>query len=58
MKDHLIDEERARQEEAAQENIEQKIGRLGNHILNLLICVNNALFLERYLVGNYFDKIC
>ena len=30
MKDNLIDEEKAKQEEAAQETIEQKIDRLGN----------------------------
>ena len=30
MKDNLIDEERAKQEEAAQESLEQKIDRLGN----------------------------
>ncbi len=29
MKDNLIDEEKAKQEEAAQETIEQKIDRLG-----------------------------
>ena len=29
MKDNLIDEERAKQEEAAQESLEQKIDRLG-----------------------------
>ena len=34
MKDNLIDEEKAKQEEAAQETIEQKIDRLGN-ILSL-----------------------
>ncbi len=31
MKDNLIDEEKAKQEEAAQETIEQKIDRLGKH---------------------------
>ena len=31
MKDNLIDEERAKQEEAAQESLEQKIDRLGMH---------------------------
>jgi hypothetical protein len=31
MKDNLIDEERAKQEEAAQESLEQKIDRLGKH---------------------------
>ena len=31
MKDDLIDEERARQEEAAQETLQQKIDRLGQH---------------------------
>lgn len=30
MKDNLIDEEKAKQEEAAQETFEQKIDRLGN----------------------------
>ena len=30
MKDNLIDEERAKQEEAAQESLEQKLERLGN----------------------------
>ena len=29
MKDNLIDEERAKQEEAAQESLEQKLERLG-----------------------------
>lgn len=29
MKDNLIDEEKAKEEEAAQENLEQKIVRLG-----------------------------
>lgn len=31
MKDNLIDEERAKQEEAAQESLEQKIDRLGKY---------------------------
>jgi len=34
MKDNLIDEERAKQEEAAQESLEQKIDRLGNFHLD------------------------
>ena len=33
MKDNLIDEERAKQEEAAQETLEQKLDRLGMYIL-------------------------
>ncbi len=32
MKDNLIDEEKAKEEEAAQENIEQKIRRLGKSL--------------------------
>ena len=32
MKDNLIDEERAKQEEAAQESLEQKLERLGKKI--------------------------
>ena len=31
MKDNLIDEERAKQEEAAQETLEQKLERLGKY---------------------------
>ena len=33
MKDNLIDEERAKQEEAAQETLEQKLERLGKYVL-------------------------
>ena len=36
MKDDLIDEEKARQEEAAQETLEQKIDRYGLVILFLM----------------------
>ena len=34
MKDNLIDEERAKQEEAAQESTEQKLERLGEVFLS------------------------
>ena len=42
MKDNLIDEERAKQEEAAQESLDQKLERLGKsdmpcHILIALV---------------------
>ena len=33
MKDNLIDEEKAKQEEAAQESLEQKIDRLGTRFI-------------------------
>ncbi len=36
MKDNLIDEAKAKQEEALQESLEQKIDRLGNTII--LVC--------------------
>ncbi len=45
MKDNLIDEERAKQEEAAQETLEQKIDRLGNKTFNL-----NILALRKFLI--------
>ena len=35
MKDNLIDEERAKQEEAAQESLEQKLERLGKKNVTL-----------------------
>ena len=41
MKDNLIDEERAKQEEAAQETLEQKLDRLG-----MCICAFN---LDRHI---------
>ena len=43
MKDNLIDEERAKQEEAAQESLEQKIDRLGKFIsLTWVLSLNSA----------------
>ena len=45
MKDNLIDEERAKQEEAAQESLEQKIDRLGK--------VLELFFLLKF---RYFEK--
>ena len=37
MKDNLIDEDKAKQEEAAQENLQQKIDRLGIIIIIISI---------------------
>ena len=36
MKDNLIDEERAKQEEAAQESLDQKLERLGKKFLEIM----------------------
>ena len=41
MKDNLIDEERAKQEEAAQESLEQKLERLGKSQYKTTHSLNN-----------------
>ena len=45
MKDNLIDEERAKQEEAAQESLEQKLERLGESHINKIFYVSGQLLL-------------
>ena len=55
MKDNLIDEERAKQEEAAQESLEQKIDRLGK-VLELFFLIKFRYFEKAtkkgYQLGN------
>ncbi len=49
MKDNLIDEEKAKQEEAAQESLEQKIDRLGTRFIfstQLHQAINYCLILQ------------
>ena len=41
MKDNLIDEDKAKQEEAAQENLQQKIDRLGI-IISIFYRINSS----------------
>ena len=41
MKDNLIDEDKAKQEEAAQENLQQKIDRLGI-IISIFYGINSS----------------
>ena len=57
MKDNLIDEERAKQEEAAQESLEQKLERLGKNSKSIsenpLICFSFA----RFHIGKYVSSI-
>ena len=43
MKDNLIDEERAKQEEAAQESTEQKLERLGEVFFIEILCLKLQL---------------
>ena len=50
MKDNLIDEERAKQEEAAQETLEQKLDRLG-----MYLCACN---LDRHIYVFFKEKYC
>ena len=57
MKDNLIDEERAKQEEAAQESLEQKIDRLGKFIsLTWVLSLNTAL-VHHHAVQAILDTI-
>ena len=51
MKDNLIDEERAKQEEAAQESLDQKLERLGKKFLEIMKQ-------EGYLVDCYYLRLC
>ena len=37
MKDNLIDEEKAKEEEAAQETIDQKLERIGKSIIHVVL---------------------
>ena len=60
MKDNLIDEERAKQEEAAQESLEQKLERLGKNSksnsenpIRSPICFSFA----RFHIGKYVSSI-
>ena len=57
MKDNLIDEERAKQEEAAQESTEQKLERLGKFFFyrNIMFTRIDVLSLLHYL-ANYYNQ--
>ena len=58
MKDNLIDEERAKQEEAAQESLEQKLERLGNFsILKDDVENYNIFFFFRFHIGKHVGSV-
>ena len=52
MKDNLIDEERAKQEEAAQESLEQKLERLGNFSILKDDVENYNIFFSDFTLEN------
>ena len=66
MKDNLIDEERAKQEEAAQESLEQKLERLGKKNVTLWELLSSFLFISieydyflcRFCCGKHIRKVC
>lgn len=57
MKDNLIDEERAKQEEAAQESLEQKLERLGNFSILKDDVENYNIFFFRFHIGKHVGSV-